>query len=328
MLLVDGKQVAWKPGAKLRLDRPPRTVVLEFGPAANRTRAPARDRFMLDGYAITDLAINSQSSTGAPPAVSLHEAFASSGRPAASAPAGWMRDGLRPSMAKVFETASAHGGRGLAIVDDDPSGHAEWHTIKELATPVTPGDSLVLEWNEVHSLGRAGAVSVQYVDLPAGYYRFRLNELSVMGEPSELETSLAFEVPLAFWRTPWFWISMASLALAAVAGAWRYAVWQRLQRRLLRLEEQRAVDRERLRIAQDIHDDLGARVTQISLLSICIQDDGCGFDPTANLQGHGLGNLKRRMQEISGDFAIESRKAVGTTVSLHLPVPEGASGAA
>jgi signal transduction histidine kinase len=128
-----------------------------------------------------------------------------------------------------------------------------------------------MEWDEAYSLGLAGAVTVQYVDLPAGYYRFRLNELSVMGVPGEVETSLAFEVPLAFWQTPWFWVSVGTVLLAAVVGTWRYTVWRRMHLQLQRLEQQRAVDRERLRIAQDIHDDLGARVTQISLLSAVAQ---------------------------------------------------------
>jgi signal transduction histidine kinase len=351
-LVVDGKRIPAKPGAKLRLDRQPRTVVFEFGPTSKVARMPARVRFKLDGYedrwreyetemrfylrfldrsgdqvgetkftvagqsegwtgdlqtaafthrretivvppnatsfwvamtsagppaalgvyAITDLAIKSHSSNNVLPAVSLEEAFALADSASANgAPSGWMRDGLRPSMAKVFETSSPRRRKGLAIVDEDLSGHAEWHTLKELATSVTPGEHLTVEWDEAHSLGLAGAVTVQYVDLPAGYYRFHLNELLVTGLPTEMETSLAFEVPLVFWQTPWFWVSMTTIALAAGVGAWRYAVWRRMQQRLQRLEQQRAVDQERLRIAQDIHDDLGARVTQISLSSAMAQ---------------------------------------------------------
>jgi signal transduction histidine kinase len=108
---------------------------------------------------------------------------------------------------------------------------------------------------------------VSYSGLSPGYYRFRINELSVMGAPREAESSVAFEVPLAFWRTPWFWGSFVTVMVAAGVGVWRYVVSHRVQLQLQRLEQQRAVDRERLRIAQDIHDDLGARVTQISLLS-------------------------------------------------------------
>ena len=399
-------------------------------------------------YAISDLTITSRSATDAPPLVSLSKAFdAAAGTPGGDAPADWMRDGLRRSMAEVFERASAPPTRGFVIVDDDVNGHAEWNIIRSHAVAVNPGDRLLLEWEEAYSFGFSGLVTVQYLNVPAGYYRFRLEELSVWGMPEDREVSLALEVPLEFWRTPWFWVSVVTMFLAAVASGWRYAIWRRMRLQLQRLEQQRAVDGERLRIAQDIHDDLGARVTQISLLSavaqgktllaeeaqaefgkvsqmtrdlvsalyetvwavdpendnldalasylcqmsnglcsqsglrcrlevpelpsnvalsshvrhnlimalkeaihnvikharatevririvfeaselsIFIQDNGCGFDPAASSQGHGLGNLKRRMQNIGGDFTIESRRAVGTTVRLHLPVPAAASGA-
>jgi signal transduction histidine kinase len=224
-------------------------------------------------YAISNLVIKTQPANGAPPTVSLPWAFdaPAPGLAVGGLPAGWMRDGLRPSMAKILESDSAPRTKGFAIVDDDLRGHAEWHTIKEMASAATPGDSLVIEWDEAYSFGLAGPVEIPYVNLPAGYYRFRINEVSVTGIPGEAEISLPLEVPLAFWRTPWFWVSVLSLVLATGVGGWRFGVWRRMRWQLQRLEQQRAVDRERLRIAQDIHDDLGARVTQISLLSAVAQ---------------------------------------------------------
>ena len=223
-------------------------------------------------YAITNLVIKTQPANDAPPTVSLPWAFdAAPGIAAGGAPAGWMRDGLRPSMASVFESDTAPRVKGFAIVDDDLQGHAEWHTIKEMATRATPGDHLVVEWDEAYSFGLVAQVEIPYANLPAGYYRFRVNEVSVTGIPGEAETSLAIEVPLAFWRTPWFWVSVVTMLLAAGAGGSRYAIWRRRRLQVQRLEQHLALDRERLRIAQDIHDDLGARVTQISLLSAMAQ---------------------------------------------------------
>lgn len=399
-------------------------------------------------YAITNLVIKTQSVSNVPPTVSLPWAFAAAapGIAADGAPAGWMRDGLRPSMATVFGNDAGTCAKGFAVVDDDLRGHAEWHTIKERAVPVTPGDFLVVEWDEAYSFGLVAAVEIPYANLPAGYYRFRINEMSVTGIPGEAEVSLAIEVPLVFWRTPWFWVSVVTLLLAAGASGWRYVNWRQRRLEMQRLEQHLALDRERLRIAQDIHDDLGARVTQISLLSavaqgkvslpeearaefgkvsqmtrdlvsalyetvwavnpendnlealvtylcqmsnqycaqaqlrcrleICetppgtplssqvrhnlimavkeaihnvikharatevrlritfessvlsigIQDDGCGFDPAVRPPGHGLGNLERRLQTIGGSFTIESRLGAGTTVSLQLPVAAVATG--
>jgi signal transduction histidine kinase len=138
---------------------------------------------------------------------------------------------------------------------------------------VSPGDRLVIEWDEAYSIGLAGLAEINYPELPSGYYRFHINELTLMGSPGEAATSLAFEVPSSFWRTPSFWGLVLLLCLFVVAGAYRYAVWQQMRRRLAVLESQRALEHERLRIAQDIHDDLGARVTQISLVSGLAQGD-------------------------------------------------------
>jgi signal transduction histidine kinase len=52
----------------------------------------------------------------------------------------------------------------------------------------------------------------------------------------------------------------------------RYAVKRKLQRRIDRLERERAIEVERGRIANDIHDDLGAGLTEIVILSELAQD--------------------------------------------------------
>jgi len=61
-----------------------------------------------------------------------------------------------------------------------------------------------------------------------------------------------------FWQTMWFRV-LGGLATALVAGG---VVWfdtrRRMRRRLERAERQRDFERERSRISQNIHDDLGA----------------------------------------------------------------------
>jgi signal transduction histidine kinase len=226
-------------------------------------------------YAITNLVLRRLSPTnGAPDVLVRWDADAKGEVVGADwVPADWVRSGLRPGMAKTAMVGRGHAFRALMLLDDDPTAHAEWTTRKEAGPAVTPGERIELAWDEASSIGLAGPATVSYAELPAGFYRFLVNELSLTGLPGEAEASLAFEVPLSMWKTPWFWGVVVLLCLSSAAGTYRYVAWQQVRRELARLESQRALEHERLRIAQDIHDDLGARVTQISLLSGLAQSD-------------------------------------------------------
>ena len=60
--------------------------------------------------------------------------------------------------------------------------------------------------------------------------------------------------------------------LGSVAGSVRYVVKRKLQRRIEDIERERAIEVERGRIASDIHDDLGAGLTEIVILSELAQN--------------------------------------------------------
>jgi signal transduction histidine kinase len=226
-------------------------------------------------YAITNVVVSRLSPSNPAPTILLRWGPDSPCELAGSelTPVDWVRNGLRLSMAKILPFAANPQLKALALVDNDPNAHAEWTTRKESAMPVSPGDRLLIEWDEAYSIGLAGFAEANYPELPVGFYRFRINELTLMGSPGEAETSLAFEVPTSFWQTPSFWGLLVLLCLSGAAGTYRYVGWQQMRRKLSALESQRALEHERLRIAQDIHDDLGARVTQISLVSGLAQSD-------------------------------------------------------
>ena len=79
--------------------------------------------------------------------------------------------------------------------------------------------------------------------------------------------ALAVEVLPHFWETRWFQAGVALLAAALAVGVGALIMRARLRGRLLRLEAKSAREAERARIAQDLHDDLGASLTEISLLA-------------------------------------------------------------
>jgi ligand-binding sensor domain-containing protein/signal transduction histidine kinase len=106
-----------------------------------------------------------------------------------------------------------------------------------------------------------------YNHLGPGTYRFRVIACNNDGLWNETGATLAMELVPPFWETTWF-RALAILGLAgSLAGSVRYVSVKRLQRKLVALEQQHAIEKERARIAKDIHDDLGASLTQITLLS-------------------------------------------------------------
>ena len=226
-------------------------------------------------YVVDNLVISRLSTNGAKPEILLRSPFdqPSYGGSENQTPIGWERDGTTPSMAKTVEIGQYPKTKAFAIEDDDELGHAEWHNAQASAPSVAANDQLVVEWNEMFSVGDSRTRSTEYDSLPPGHYLFRVDETTVFGKPTGAEASLAVRVPVVVWETAWFWAVLAAVAVGAGALVVRYVARRRLQRTMLRLQQQHALEQERLRIAQDIHDDLGSRVTQISLVSALALND-------------------------------------------------------
>ncbi len=119
-----------------------------------------------------------------------------------------------------------------------------------------------------HDWVEAGAQrTAHYSYLPPGHYRFRVAASHGDGRWSATEAAVAFVVLPHLYETRPFQAAIGLAALFVVAGSVRFVSTRRLRRKVERLELQRAVERDRDRIARDIHDDLGAGLTQITLLS-------------------------------------------------------------
>lgn len=224
-------------------------------------------------YVVANLVV-SKSSDDFPPVILLQSPFdQQSYHEKINQPNDWIPDGIHPSMAKIVEVGQFPAVEAFAIFDDDPIGHAEWHNTLDSAPKVTPGDRLVVEWNEMYSIGAGGFNGAPYGKLTPGEYMFHIEGTDILGMPTGVEASLTVLVPQPFWRMPWFWSVTCIVIIATAFGSNRYVAWHRMRREMSRLENQQALERDRLRIAHDIHDDLGARVTQISLLSAMSQNN-------------------------------------------------------
>jgi ligand-binding sensor domain-containing protein/signal transduction histidine kinase len=107
----------------------------------------------------------------------------------------------------------------------------------------------------------------RYGRLAYGDYRFRVAVSQVDGVWSEAVEQFTFRVPTPLWRAPVAIAFYILTAAAVVAGLARVVSTRRLRAHLARLEQLRMVERERMRIAQDMHDDIGSKLTKISFLS-------------------------------------------------------------
>jgi signal transduction histidine kinase len=122
-------------------------------------------------------------------------------------------------------------------------------------------------------VGAGADRAATFLNLPPGRHLFEVTTTDAAGQWSGVSQSLEFDIPAAWWQSAWFRAAalLAVLALAAVAV--RIVVMHRVRRRLRLLEQQLTLDRERARIAKDMHDSLGANLTRIALLSERSRED-------------------------------------------------------
>ncbi len=114
---------------------------------------------------------------------------------------------------------------------------------------------------------------VRYPKLPPGDYRFQVIAGNEDGAWNGHGALLDFTVGPFFWQTRLFRGAVAAALLACVIGMVHYFSTQRLQRQLEGMRQQQALEKERQRIARDIHDQLGASLTQVSMLGELVESD-------------------------------------------------------
>ena len=92
---------------------------------------------------------------------------------------------------------------------------------------------------------------------------------------SDMAVATSFNdfVVVHYWQTLWFNMLVALTLLVGVGMTVRIIEKRKFQLQLQRVEQESALERERARIAQDLHDDLGSLLTHISLLGGLLRAD-------------------------------------------------------
>ncbi len=118
------------------------------------------------------------------------------------------------------------------------------------------------EWIESGTERRA-----LYTRLAPGRYRFHVQACSSSGVWNRSGATLAFEVAPFFWQTWWFRTAAAVWCIVLAATIARFVLLRRVHQKLRRMREQSALAGERARIARDLHDDFGTRLTELGLIA-------------------------------------------------------------
>ena len=140
--------------------------------------------------------------------------------------------------------------------------------------------------------------SASYSSLPPGAHRLQVIACNDNGVWNELGATLALVVVPPWWQTPWAGAGALVLFTGLVTLTVRYWSQRKLQRRLQLLEYEHALQQERVRIARDLHDELGGSLTQIGLLAERIRQQPA----PAELPGS-LATLAGQARRITGELA-------------------------
>jgi signal transduction histidine kinase/ligand-binding sensor domain-containing protein len=179
----------------------------------------------------------------------------------------------------------------------------------------------------------------EYSRLPAGSYVFRVIACNNEGVWDKTGAVLSLVVAPFFWQRLWFRIGGLTIFTLAIIAAVRIISFRRLHQRLLILEQQEALHRERARIAKDIHDDVGANLTQIALLGELAQQDRTEPEKAADRLGKISGTARQAIKSLdeivwavnprndtlahlidyAGQFAVDFLRAAGIRCRLDLP---------
>ncbi|HUA69141.1 MAG TPA: triple tyrosine motif-containing protein, partial [Candidatus Saccharimonadales bacterium] len=115
--------------------------------------------------------------------------------------------------------------------------------------------------------------TASYSRLPRGTYRFEVRACNNNGQWSPVPASVGFVVAPFYWQTWWFRLCVVLVFTMGVIAVMYFVSVRRLRQQLAIMEQQAALQHERARIAKDIHDDLGANLTQIAFLGELAQQD-------------------------------------------------------
>jgi ligand-binding sensor domain-containing protein/signal transduction histidine kinase len=141
--------------------------------------------------------------------------------------------------------------------------------------------------------------SVVFSGLPHGRYRFLVRAVNSAGQASPAPAVVAFTILPQIAERWWFRLLAVLAAAGAIYGFYRY-----------RMEQLLAMERIRTRIATDLHDDVGASLSQIAVLSDLVRRRSHNGDTGQMEPLHRIAGISRELVDSMSDivWAISPQK--------------------
>ena len=239
-------------------------------------------------------------------------------RPVQPAPRTLIESILADNTAREFSPVSSH--RALPAISVEPG-------VKNLevrfTSPVfTDADLMRFKYRldklDPDWIDLGARRSVTFNHLPAGEYTFRVMAKNSDGLWGQKPAAFRLVLQPYFWERKSFLVAALVALLGVVAFSVRRITKQRLRRKFEALRQQQQIERERARIAQDLHDDLGAGLTQISMTSDLVENPDLP-EYEKGQYAHEVGvrarELVQRMDEIV--WAVNPRNDSVASLSLY-----------
>jgi signal transduction histidine kinase/streptogramin lyase len=109
--------------------------------------------------------------------------------------------------------------------------------------------------------------AINFVNLPPGKYILRVRAQFPTGSYPEQAAAWSFVIRPPWWQTWWFRAALVLVLTSIIMLAIRNYIRRKLEIQRIALEKKQAIEKERTRIATDMHDDLGAGLSRIKFLS-------------------------------------------------------------
>ncbi len=178
----------------------------------------------------------------------------------------WVKQGSQHTMAeRVLDSTGEH---MVVLRDDSPLRWAGWGSIQ---INVKEFRRVNISWEQCHSVGYGGSRTIHMHSLIRGQNLLRLQQQNLEGQPIGDSVQIPLTLLAPIYERTTYQAAASFLVLLVFFLLTRHFSRRQLQQKLAVLQRENALNQERARIARDLHDNLGANLTQLALLSDLIQ---------------------------------------------------------